>query len=203
MDYNNRKNVYQAIIAELFNDKSKIDIYYNQIIDLLKTDCEYNNILINALSYLDISSTALKLLIEKNEINFISSFLLDENDKKTLECTVKKIEEKNDDKNIIYRKEPPTTYNALTEEEALKTVFLPTDNIILPPEGLTTKIRERFSFEEDEVKKECIRTFEIDSTGKVVKYYGEKVRKIIYDDINNYYAGLLKKDYIKIEEDEL
>ena len=186
MDYNNRKNVYQAIIAELFNDKSKIDIYYNQIIDLLKTDCEYNNILINALSYLDISSTALKLLIEKNEINFISSFLLDENDKKTLECTVKKIEEKNDDKNIIYRKEPPTTYNALTEEEALKTVFLPTDNIILPPEGLTTKIRERFSFEEDEVKKECIRTFEIDSTGKVVKYYGEKVRKIIYDDINNY-----------------
>ena len=94
-------------------------------------------------------------------------------------------------------------YDNLTEEEALKIIFLPTETITLPPEGVTAKIRERFIFDEEGIKKECIRTFEIDHDGKVVKYYGEKIRTVIYDNINNYYAGILGENFNPLNEEQL
>lgn len=195
MDDKNRKNIYRKVIVELFKNK---DIPYDIILALLKENNEYNQYLINALEFLNISTINIEMLIKKfqidNLINFLNNDIEEEKD-----INIK--EYNNND--FIYRKEAPKEYFPLTEEDALKTIFLPTETITLPPEGITAKIRERFIFDEEDVKKECIRTFEIDHNGKVIKYYGEKIRTVIYDNINNYYAGILGEKFNPLNEEQL
>lgn len=201
MDNKDRKNVYRKVIVELFKNK---DIPYDIILALLKENNEYNQYLINALEFLNISTVNVEMLIKKFQIDNLINFLNNDIEEKTNEHdNIKEKINECDNNAFIYREEPPKTYTPLTEEEALKIIFLPTETITLPPEGVTAKIRERFIFDEEGIKKECIRTFEIDHDGKVVKYYGEKIRTVIYDNINNYYAGILGENFNPLNEEQL
>lgn len=96
-------------------------------------------------------------------------------------------------------------YEPLTEEKALKFVFL--EKKLLPPAGSKGHIDQRFEYiTDDGDTRLCIRRFVIDHEGHVVKFLGENTKPVnrdnplIDDDKEGYNTGTLA-DLLNINDD--
>ena len=167
MDPNDRKLSIKILIANILQS-GVTEENTPIIVDLLENESgEEINYLIFTLETMNYLTPALQILILDYKISNIKNFL-----NLTTNEYLKNKEQ------LIYIKNPRKNYYKLSEEDALKQVFLNLKSY--PIVGETTPLTEEIDFfDSDEfIWKKCIRKYIINDIGRVVEFISEKIINI-------------------------
>lgn len=98
----------------------------------------------------------------------------------------------------LYNYDTKQSFIPMTEAEALKKNFKNDSNVNLPEGDNISNVTEKFQFYDEKENKyfNCERTYNINSSGQVVEFLGEKLTPI--DQVlHGLYGGILGEEFFK------